>query len=321
DAAPFEACARGERPLRVLVGADPSRSGEAAVGWLATLRRLGACDATLLHVYDPTREHARLGLPGPAPVDGDPQVESVLLRDLQARLGEVPGPGSTRIQLLPSLDWVGESVASVAEQERYDLVVVGGRRRSGLARIRHDSVSEALLRLAPTSVLRIPVGAVEPRAQGIARLTRVLAPTDLSEYGSSAVRYAYALAAPGGTVILMHAIEPAPVPNPLYAHYERGRRLTPEERAAQVREVEELLRRLIPDEAAWRGIETQLEIVHDLEPAEAIRVAAERHGVDAICMASHGRSGLSRLIAGSVAQDVATSSRRPVLIVRSRQEH
>src|SRR5690606_33423936 len=60
DAAPFEACARGERPLRVLVGADPSRSGEAAVGWLATLRRLGACDATLLHVYDPTREHARL---------------------------------------------------------------------------------------------------------------------------------------------------------------------------------------------------------------------------------------------------------------------
>jgi nucleotide-binding universal stress UspA family protein len=48
---------------------------------------------------------------------------------------------------------------------------------------------------------------------------------------------------------------------------------------------------------------------------EIIRAAAE-HGCDLICMASHGRRGLSRLLAGSVTQNVLAYSKVPVLVLR-----
>ena len=316
EAEPFEACATGERPLRVLVGTDFSRSSDAAVSWLATLRRLGTCDVTLLHLYDSAQQAARLGLSHDEDEATAREVDAMLTRDLGARIGELGGPGRTVLRAMPTIGWIADSLALVAEQERFDLVLVGGRRRTGLARIRHDSVSNALLRIAPPAVLRVPVTAAEVRAQAIPRVASVLVPTDLSELGNAAVPYAYALAPPGGTVHLMHVIESSPVPNPLYAHYTPGHRPTAEQRAAQERDLEASLTALVPAEAEPRGIETRIELVSADDVAEAIRAAAERLGVDAICMGTAGRSGLSELLAGSVARDVAAKSRRPIFLVR-----
>src|SRR5690606_33462674 len=39
------------------------------------------------------------------------------------------------------------------------------------------------------------------------------------------------------------------------------------------------------------------------EPAEGIAEAAERYGVDLVVMATHGRTGVSRVVSGSVAED------------------
>jgi nucleotide-binding universal stress UspA family protein len=147
-------------------------------------------------------------------------------------------------------------------------------------------------------------------------IARVLAPTDFSEIGDYALRYAYALLPEGGTVHLMHVVEERSLPNPLYAHYTPGKRPTPEERAAQERDLEARLLALVPEEAETRGIESRVEIVHAHDPAEAIGAAAERLEVDAICMGTHGRSGLSSLVAGSVARSVASASSRPLLLVR-----
>jgi nucleotide-binding universal stress UspA family protein len=315
EAEPFEQCAKGERPLRVLVAVDFSRSSDAAVGWLATLRRLGPCDATLLHLYDPSRELARLGLPR-SDAESEREVEAVLTRDLGARVGELGGPGSTWIRATPVIGWVADSLALAAEQERFDLVVVGGRRRTGLARIRHESVSNGLLRIGPPAVLRVPVAAAEAVPTAMPRVARVLAPTDLSELGNAAIPYAYAIAPAGGTVHLLHVIEPTPVPNPLYAHYTPGRRPTDEERAAQERDLETVLTALVPAEAEARGIETRFELVHSDDVAGAIATAAERLGVDAVCLGTQGRSGLSQLLTGSVTREVAERCGRPLFLVR-----
>jgi nucleotide-binding universal stress UspA family protein len=312
DAAPFELCARGERALRVLVAGAPTASGDAAAGWLATLRRLGPCDALLLHVYDAAREQRRLGL-GP----GTEEVEAVLRRELEQRVGTPSGPGATEIRVAPVTGWVADSLALVAERERFDVVLVGGRPRGGLARIRQDSVSEGLLRLAPAAVLRVPVAAASAHAAALPALATVLAPTDLTEPSNEGVRYAYALAPPGGSVVLLHAIETGALPNPLYAHY--ARRPAPEERAARSRAAEAALLALVPAEAEARGVETRVEVVEGA-PAEAIRAAAERIGADVVCLATRGRSGLSRLLGGSVVQEVAASSARPLLLVRTRRE-
>ncbi|MFC1839349.1 universal stress protein [Thermodesulfobacteriota bacterium] len=50
---------------------------------------------------------------------------------------------------------------------------------------------------------------------------------------------------------------------------------------------------------------------------EEIIDAAEREGVDLIALASHGRSGLSRVFYGSVAAGVLHRADRPLLLIRS----
>lgn len=53
-----------------------------------------------------------------------------------------------------------------------------------------------------------------------------------------------------------------------------------------------------------------------LDPAEAIGDVAREHGCDLIVMGSHGRRGLSRLLAGSVTQGVLAYAPAPVMVLR-----
>jgi nucleotide-binding universal stress UspA family protein len=150
----------------------------------------------------------------------------------------------------------------------------------------------------------------------ITRLDRVLVSTDLSPVGNSILAWAYGLVAPGGRVHLLHVIEDQSVPNPLYAHYQPGSAPKREEREAHKAEIERRMRALVPPEAEGLNIETQCEVVSDESVADAIVAAAERLDVEAVCMATHGRSGISALVAGSVAREVAASSKRPLLLLR-----
>lgn len=59
----------------------------------------------------------------------------------------------------------------------------------------------------------------------------------------------------------------------------------------------------------------ELHVFHEQAYA-AIIYAAEQRGCDLICMASHGRTGLTALVVGSVTMKVLTHSRMPVLVWR-----
>lgn len=53
------------------------------------------------------------------------------------------------------------------------------------------------------------------------------------------------------------------------------------------------------------------------KPADALLLLADREKADVIVMGTHGRSGLSRLLMGSVAEDVLRRSPIPVIPIRS----
>jgi nucleotide-binding universal stress UspA family protein len=61
---------------------------------------------------------------------------------------------------------------------------------------------------------------------------------------------------------------------------------------------------------------TRTEVLRSSEPAKALVEAAERLGVDAIVIASHGRGGLARTLFGSVSEAVLRNARAPVFVVR-----
>jgi nucleotide-binding universal stress UspA family protein len=153
------------------------------------------------------------------------------------------------------------------------------------------------------------VGAAQPR------FDRILVPTDLSELGDQAVAYACALAPAGSTLHLLHVIEPEPTPNPLYAHYQSRSRGS-QDLAQLERDVEHALRTRAIQSAAAHHVSILFHVVRDGAPAEVICAQAEQLDVGAVLMTTHGCSGLTHLLGGSVAQAVAQRHRRPLILVR-----
>jgi nucleotide-binding universal stress UspA family protein len=82
-----------------------------------------------------------------------------------------------------------------------------------------------------------------------------------------------------------------------------------------VREAETYLE-AVAERLERRGITKVRRVAWYDEPATAIGEAAARDRVDLIAMATHGRSGLNRLLLGSVAEAVVRSVRVPMLLLR-----
>lgn len=64
-----------------------------------------------------------------------------------------------------------------------------------------------------------------------------------------------------------------------------------------------------------KGIRVRVEVRRG-DPASEIVAAATQTGADLIAMSTHGRSGLGRLVFGSVAQAVLRQAEIPVLLIR-----
>lgn len=64
------------------------------------------------------------------------------------------------------------------------------------------------------------------------------------------------------------------------------------------------------------GIDVTVAVEIADDPAQAIIERARREHVDAIAMATHGRSGISHLLTGSVCEQVIRSGVAPVLVLR-----
>ncbi len=75
------------------------------------------------------------------------------------------------------------------------------------------------------------------------------------------------------------------------------------------------------DEWNEAGIDTRWQVVEDTDPATGIVRQASHRRVDLVVMATHGRTGLARLLAGSVATGVVRRSPVPVLTRRPERLH
>lgn len=81
---------------------------------------------------------------------------------------------------------------------------------------------------------------------------------------------------------------------------------------------EELLKPLI-DAAEEAGVESVEEVVEGKAHGKLVEYV-EDHDIDLVVMATHGKSGLSRVLLGSTAEKVVRHSPAPVLTVREQRE-
>jgi nucleotide-binding universal stress UspA family protein len=299
DAAPFEAWERGDRPLRVVAGIDFTAASPSAIRWVKTLRRAGPCDVVFGHLYDGVDVLRRYGRGGsPSLVSPDPDAERLLERDLRAIVGDVGGAGQVEFRMRLALGRLADQLVALAEAERADVVVVGTHHRGGPARL--WSVSSGALHLGRMSIATVPTSpGTLLGPEGLPEVRRVLVATDQSESSGWTVAFGYALLGRhGGDVHLLRVLHP-------------GRE---GEDSAGDAEIVAGLRALAPSGAEREGITTHVELARGAVVAE-ICAAAERLGVDAVCVGSRGESRLEALL-GSVAAAVLRECLRPVLVVR-----
>lgn len=83
---------------------------------------------------------------------------------------------------------------------------------------------------------------------------------------------------------------------------------------AAVTEAEAYLRRIAHD-LRYRDVAVHTDVFVN-DPTTGIAVAALAHGADVIVMSTHGRSGVSRVLLGSVAERVLRETALPVVLVR-----
>lgn len=80
----------------------------------------------------------------------------------------------------------------------------------------------------------------------------------------------------------------------------------------QARDDVEIIREL----AEKAGITCQVYTTESANPADEILIAAQKYGCDSIFIASHGRTGLDKLLLGSQTQKVLAYSKIPVIVFR-----
>jgi len=139
----------------------------------------------------------------------------------------------------------------------------------------------------------------------------ILITTDLSDEATRAFNPAAALARESGArVTLLHVVpELLAVPH--------GAMLAPRmsSPSAQEERNSALIGLKKQSVKLGNGFRVDLEVTLGLDLSESIAEYAQEHDVDLVVMSTHGRSGLRRLVLGSIAEGVLRNSTVPVLCI------
>jgi nucleotide-binding universal stress UspA family protein len=137
-------------------------------------------------------------------------------------------------------------------------------------------------------------------------LRTILVPTDFSEPSWYALQLACALARDHGAHLLLMHVGAAPV-----IAYAEG--ILPVDADAYALELRENLGAIsVPD----ANIAVERRLVMGTDPVSDILHVAEDEPCDLIVMGTHGRTGLRRVLLGSVAEQVVRRATCPVLTVK-----
>ena len=147
---------------------------------------------------------------------------------------------------------------------------------------------------------------------------KILVPVDLSERSEVGMAYAAMMAETTGAELVVMTNMQVPESETLEALAAIEHLTTAQATETVQQAVEAAIQRLILAYAP--GATTSAVVRYLASPAEAILETAYSEEVDLIVLASHGRSGMTRWMLGSVAEKITRSADIPVLIVPVRDE-
>jgi nucleotide-binding universal stress UspA family protein len=291
---------------RLLCATDLSEASDEALRQADAQCAAPGSDLTIVHVEPPLTPTAFGGYGLPALVPGE--VESMRARAREALAAQVQRVRlrceNVHLELAPGTSPVYAEIVRRAEAGRFDLLVVGSRGASGLERVLLGSVADKVVRYCHTTVLV----ARRPPAAG-----DVLVASDLSEGARQALlagaREAARRKRPltvvnclGYPPVLMGfgyaPLVPAPPP-------------MPDSRDTQNRQMHERLEKLLAENQIQAKV-----VIEDGDPSSSITALAESLPAELVVVGASGKTGLARVLLGSVATSVVHKAPCSVLVTR-----
>lgn len=290
----------------ILVPLDGSRFGERALPLAMTLAwRLGAKLVLM-------RAASAAVFPGVDATEAEVHAVDEARAYLVNVQAEWSGQGVGVDIALPYGDPASEILQEI-DTRQVDMVVMSTHGRSGLGRWIYGSVGEKVLATSPVPVMLVrPTGHLPALDRDPAHST-ILVPLDGSALAEAALPHAEYLAQRlGGKLMLLRVVERA---GPAFAYPGTVAPPLPDVDAHPEAELylAVLAQRL---RATGATVETA---VREGWAADVIAYGGGEWQPSMIVMATHGRTGVARLLIGSVAVEVVRRSPLPVMLVRPRE--
>ena len=265
----------------LMVCTDGSDEGQNAVAVALELAR--ACDSQViavqaLHVVP---EFQAVAPDLPATLGKAAQENMAVIKAAADKLGV---PLKT---LTPEGQTPHAAIVATAEKLRPDLIIIGRCGKSALARILMGNVTARVIGRSPINVLVVPRGAA-------LAFQRILVASDGSPYSQAAWELALAMAKQANSRLIGVAVAS-----------EEG----------EIMEAKAIIRRMLTA-ASLAGVPMKGVNPQGVAADTGIVQQAIKNEVDLIVLGSYGRTGLKKLLMGSVTERVIGDSPCPILVVK-----
>lgn len=282
----------------ILCPTDLSEASVNSVPLATHFARLHGADLHLLHVH---LLHAMSPEEEDVPFPGEQEARAAL----EASAGGIPW--NQVVHRIERGINAAPTIVDYADANDVDLIVMGSHGRRGFRRLMLGSVTAEVVRYArrPVLVVRHEEDAAPPTD-----VDRLIVPVDFSPASHEAVAMAIELASTLDVPVeLLHAVEPIPYVQMAYPiAVDDG-----EFKAHAQRHLDEIVEELDTS----REIRTTVDVA---TAEQAVIDAAFRSASPMVVMASHGHSGLARVLLGSTTERLLRNAPCPVLVAPTRAE-
>lgn len=305
---------------RMLVPLDGSELAEMVCTYAKELAGRLDIDVVLLHVSSPGSQSV---VPMErAYIEHVAEIVQGQIKDVQKKTE--PQGKSKPVKVTGELvvGYEAEEILSYAEKNSIDLILLGSHGRSGIKRWTIGSVAGKVM-----GATKIPVWLIKPRTPEETPYDKwprrtLIVPLDGSELAESVLPHAEALVKQRGTepmdIVLLRVSEPMTIPT-YYSPDMSGVSLDWGNFIQQ-----DTIKRKQAAKDYLAAIEKQLKeksitvksAVIEGKTNDEIVDYANKQPFSMIIMATHGRSGLSRLVYGSAAANILNGVSRPMFIIK-----
>ena len=180
-----------------------------------------------------------------------------------------------------------QDIVDHASKNNVDMIIMGTHGKTGMKRLMMGSVTAKVIGHAPCNILVLPLNAkVECK--------NVLIATDGSKYSEAAASEALGIAKRCGSSLIVISVASS---------------------EAEIASAKDNVNK-VSEAAEKEGIKTT-PVVTTGKPYEAILETSKQKNADFIIVGSHGRTGLARLLMGSVTERVIGHAEAAVLVVKA----